>query len=60
MHTHSEGGLAAMNFALLLFSLLVVTGAISLADRLWLAERRPEGEKESWWVEYGKSFFPAY
>ena len=48
-----------MNFALLLFSLLVVTGAISLADRFWLAGRRPEGAKESWWVEYGKSFFPV-
>ena len=28
-----------MNFALLLFSLLVITGAVSLADRLWLAGR---------------------
>ncbi len=48
-----------MNFALLLFSLLVVTGAVSLADHLWLAGRRAEGEKEPWWVEYGKSFFPV-
>ena len=48
-----------MNFALLLFSLLVVTGAIALADRLWLAGRRAVGAKEPWWVEYGKSFFPV-
>ena len=48
-----------MNFALLLFTLLVVTGAVALADRLWLAGRRGEGEKEPWWVEYGKSFFPV-
>ena len=48
-----------MNFALLLFSLLVVTGAVALADGVWLARRRPEGAKEPWWVEYGKSFFPV-
>ena len=48
-----------MNFALLLFTLLVVTGAVALADRLWLARRRSEGEKVPWWVEYGKSFFPV-
>jgi signal peptidase I len=48
-----------MNFALLLFLLLMVTGAVALADRLWLARRRAEGEKEPWWVEYGKSFFPV-
>jgi len=48
-----------MNFALLLFSLLVVTGAVALADRLWLAGRRAAGAKEPWWVEYGKSFFPV-
>src|SRR3972149_5810751 len=48
-----------MNFALLLFTLLVVTGAVALADRLWLARRRGEGVKEPWGVEYGKSFFPV-
>ena len=48
-----------MNFALLLFSLLVVTGAIALADHLWLARGRGEGAKEPWWVECGKSFFPV-
>jgi len=48
-----------MNFALLLFSLLVVTGAVALVDKLWLAGRRAAGQREPWWVEYGKSFFPV-
>ena len=48
-----------MNFALLLFVLLVVTGLVALADRLWLAPRRAKGAREPWWVEYGKSFFPV-
>jgi len=48
-----------MNFALLLFTLLVVTGMVALADRLWLARGRAEGAKEPWWVEYAKSFFPV-
>ena len=48
-----------MNFALMLFSLLLVTGAVALADGVWLARRRREGDKEPWWIEYGKSFFPV-
>ena len=48
-----------MNFALMLFTLLAVTGAIALADRLWLARRRGEGRKDPWWIEYSKSFFPV-
>jgi len=48
-----------MNFALILFSLLVVTGAVVLADRIHFAKRRGEGEKEPWWIEYPKSFFPV-
>jgi len=48
-----------MNFAVILFSLLVVTGAVYLADLLWLKRgRRPE-QREPWWVEYPKSFFPV-
>jgi len=42
-----------------MFVLLVVTGAVALLDRLVLARRRLEGEKEPWWVEYPKSFFPV-
>jgi signal peptidase I len=48
-----------MNFALLMLVLLVVTGAIWLADRLWFARRRAVDEKEPWWIEYPKSFFPV-
>src|SRR5512134_3658456 len=48
-----------MNFALILFLLLVATGAVWLLDRYWLRRRRPEGRPEPWWVEYPKSFFPV-
>ena len=48
-----------MNFALILFLLLLVTGAIALADRLYFAKARRAGEKEPWWIEYPKSFFPV-
>ena len=48
-----------MNFALILFSLLIFTGAVALADRLWLARHRAAGTPEPWWIEYPKSFFPV-
>ena len=48
-----------MNFALILFILLVVTGAVALADRLYFGKRRAAKEKEPWWIEYPKSFFPV-
>ena len=48
-----------MNFALLMLALLVLTGGIWLLDRFWLAPRRGEANKEPWWVEYSKSFFPV-
>jgi signal peptidase I len=48
-----------MNFALIMFSLLVVTGAIWLLDYAVLAKRRRTGVQEPWWVEYPKSFFPV-
>ncbi len=48
-----------MDFALIMFLLLVVTGGIWLLDRFALrAKRAPDG-KEPWWVEYSKSFFPV-
>jgi len=47
-----------MNFALILFLLLVATGAVWLLDRYWLRQRRGE-QPEPWWVEYPKSFFPV-
>ena len=48
-----------MNFALIMFLLLVLTGAIWLLDRYALMRRRPVDAKEPWWVEYSKSFFPV-
>ena len=48
-----------MNFALIMFSLLVVTGAVCLLDRYVLRQRRASGAAEPWWVEYPKSFFPV-
>ena len=48
-----------MNFALILFLLTVLTGVMSLADRLVFARRRRAGEPEPWWIEYPKSFFPV-
>ena len=48
-----------MNFALLLFSLLVVTGIVSALDLLYFGKRRAAGAREPWWIEYPKSFFPV-
>jgi len=48
-----------MNFALILFILLVVTAAIAAADRLYFVKRRGAGQKEPWWIEYPKSFLPV-
>ena len=46
-----------MNFALIMFLLLLVTGGVWLLDRFVLASKR--GIAEPWWVEYAKSFFPV-
>lgn len=48
-----------MNFALILFLLTVVTGAIWLLDVMVMKKRRSPEAKEPWWVEYGASFFPV-
>ena len=48
-----------MNFALILFCLLVVSGAIWIADFLVFSKRRSPDAKDPWWVEYGASFFPV-
>ncbi len=48
-----------MNFALILFLLTVLTGAIALSDRWFFARRRAPEAAEPWWIEYGKSFFPV-
>ena len=48
-----------MNFALILFCLLLASGAIWLADALIFRKHRVAGSKDPWWVEYGASFFPV-
>ncbi len=48
-----------MNFALILFCLLVASGLIWCADVFVFRKRRPEGAQDPWWVEYGASFFPV-
>ena len=48
-----------MNFALILFYLLLATGGIWLVDHLFLKKRRAADAKDPWWVEYGAGFFPV-
>jgi len=48
-----------MNFALILFSALVITGGIWLLDALLLKRSRGPDEREPMLVEYAKSFFPV-
>ena len=52
-----------MDFALLLFVLLLVSGVIWAVDEIWLVRHRTAAgtppEKMPWWVEYGRSFFPV-
>src|SRR4029078_6222995 len=48
-----------MNFDLIMFVLLLVTGAIWLFDHLVLKRARDPGQPEPWWIEYPKSFFPV-
>jgi signal peptidase I len=48
-----------MNFPLIMFSLLVLCGAIWLLDHFVLRRRRAGDAREPWAVEYAKSFFPV-
>ncbi len=48
-----------MDFALIMFVLLLVTGGVWLLDRFALQAKRAAEIKEPWWVEYAKSFFPV-
>ena len=48
-----------MNFALILFCLLLVSGAIWAVDVFVLSKHRAADAKDPWWVEYGSSFFPV-
>ncbi|HYF60421.1 MAG TPA: signal peptidase I [Burkholderiaceae bacterium] len=50
-----------MNFALILFSLLVVTGVAWIVDKLWLApaRRRAGRDRQPLWLEYTAGLFPV-
>lgn len=48
-----------MNFALILFVLLVITAMLWLFDWFYARKRRALGSPAPWWVEYGASFFPV-
>ncbi len=48
-----------MNFALILFVLLIVTGGLWAFDRFHARKGREPGAPVPWWVEYGASFFPV-
>ncbi len=48
-----------MNFALILFIALAITGSIWLLDALLLKRRRDRNAREPLLVEYAKSFFPV-
>ena len=48
-----------MNFALILFCLLLVSGGIWIADAFVFRKRRAPDAKAPWWVEYGEGFFPV-
>src|SRR5688500_18445922 len=49
----------AMNFALIMFLLLVLCGAIWALDHYVMRKRRAPDAPEPWWIEYPKSFFPV-
>jgi len=48
-----------MNFALILFVLLVITGILYAIDVLKFRKLRAKNAKEPVWVEWGASFFPV-
>jgi len=48
-----------VNFALILLILVLISGAIWVADACFLRRHRPVDAKDPWWVEYGASFFPV-
>jgi signal peptidase I len=48
-----------VNFALVLFLLLVATAILWVFDRFFARKRREPGAPSPWWVEYGASFFPV-
>lgn len=48
-----------LNFPLVMFILIVVTGVVWLLDKYLLRAKRPVGAAEPWYVDWSKSFFPV-
>ena len=48
-----------MDFSLIMFVMLLITGSVWLLDKFLLQRHRAAQEKEPWWTEYSKSFFPV-
>jgi signal peptidase I len=48
-----------MNFALILFVLLLISAVLWVADHFVFRKKRAPDAKEPLWVEYGASFFPV-
>ncbi len=48
-----------LNFALILFGLLLVSAVLWSADLLFFKKHRAAEAPDPWWVEYGASFFPV-
>jgi len=48
-----------VNFALILFILMVLSGVLWGYDKAVARKRRPKDAPDPWWVEYGASFFPV-
>jgi signal peptidase I len=48
-----------VNFALILFLLLVATGVLWVIDHFFARKQRAADAPTPWWVEYGASFFPV-
>jgi len=50
---------SSVDFALILFMLTLVTGALWCVDRFYARMRRAPDAPSPWWVEWGAAFFPV-
>ena len=51
--------LSSVDFALILFVLMLVTGVLWCADYFYARARRAPDAPSPWWVEWGAAFFPV-
>ncbi|MCL2021253.1 MAG: signal peptidase I [Betaproteobacteria bacterium] len=49
-----------MNFSLILFILVLISGVAWALNAFWLKKKRVAGEPNPWWVENGASLFPIF